>query len=348
VSKPIASLSLDLDDLWAYQRSHGDPAWTQHGSYFPALMPPLLNLLDEHSCRITFFVVGADAAAPKSAPWIRMITERGHEVGNHSFNHECWMQRSSRDEINSEIAKAEEAIVAATGAQPRGYRGPAFSWSPVLLDVLAERDYVYDASTLPTYLGPLARSYFLATARLSPEQRQQHRDLFGSLRDGVRPVHTYRWQLASGRFLLEIPVTTVPFVKTPFHMSYLIYLSRLSFGLMRAYLRTALLLCRRTGVNPSFLLHPLDFLDLEHAPELAFFPGMDLSAAHKRRVVDEVLATLAAHFTLVPMSSHAAHALTKDGLTVLESEPARRERSGHRVGASSTRQSAASDASHSA
>ena len=251
VNKPIASLSLDLDDLWAYQRSHGDPAWTQHGSYLPSLMPPLLDLLDQHACRITFFVVGADAAAPKSAPWIRMITERGHEVGNHSYNHECWMHRYSREWINSELERAEEAIAAATDAKPRGYRGPAFSWSPVLLDVLAERGYVYDASTLPTYLGPLARAYFLATARLSREQREQHRDLFGSFRDGARPVYPYRWQFASGRSLLEIPVTTIPFVKTPFHMSYLIYRSRFSLGLMRAYLRAAILLCLRTGVNPA-------------------------------------------------------------------------------------------------
>ncbi len=347
MSKPIASLSLDLDDLWAYQRSHGDPAWTQYGSYLPALMPPLLDLLDEHACRITFFVVGADAAAPKSAPWIRMITQRGHEVGNHSYNHECWMQRRSREEINSEIDRAEEAIAAATGATPRGYRGPAFSWSPVLLDVLAERGYVYDASTLPTYLGPLARAYFLATARLSREQREQHRDLFGSLRDGTRPVHTYRWQLASGRSLLEIPVTTIPLVKTPFHLSYLIYLSRFSLGLMRAYLRTAIRLCLRTGVNPSFLLHPLDFLALEDAPEVAFFPAMDLPVAHKRRVVHEALATLAAHFTLVPMSSHAAQALAHDRLAVLESGSASHESLGRRVRVPRAGQSTAPDARHS-
>jgi hypothetical protein len=252
-----------------------------------------------------------------------MITERGHEVGNHSFNHECWLQRYPRDEINSEIGRAEEAIVAATGERPLGYRGPGFSWSPALLEVLAERRYLYDASTLPTYLGPLARVYFLARARLSAEQRQRHRDLFGSFRDGMRPVHAYRWRLASGRMLLEIPVTTIPLVKTPFHMSYLIYLSRFSRGLMRTYLRTALELCLRTGVNPSFLLHPLDILDSEDAPELAFFPGMDLPAVHKRAVVREVLDTLAAHFTLVTMSLHAAQALTHERLVVVEPDARR-------------------------
>lgn len=318
MSGPIASVSLDLDNLWSYQRTHGDPGWEQHRSYLPALMPPLLDLLDEAACRVTFFVVGADAAIPENVPWLRMIPGRGHEVGNHSYQHECWLSRYTRDQIVADLGAAEEAINAATGARPVGFRGPGFSWSPMLLEVLAERGYLYDASTLPTYLGPLARAYFLATARLTPEQRRERHDLFGSFRDGLRPVAAYRWQLPSGRGLLELPVTTMPLLKLPFHMSYLVYLSRFSHGLMRAYLRTALALCRRRGVSPSFLLHPLDVLGPEHAPELMFFPGMDVPAADKRRLVREVLGTLAEHYTLVPMSSHATHALGQERLAVLE------------------------------
>jgi hypothetical protein len=328
VNQPIASVSLDLDNLWSYQRTHGDPGWKEHRSYLPALMPPLLDLLDELSCRITFFVIGADAAIPDNVPWLRMITARGHEVGNHSFHHECWLQSYSRDQIITDISMAEDAIVAATGERPLGFRGPGFSWSPGLLEVLAERGYLYDASTLPTYLGPLARAYFLATARLSAEQRRQRRELFGSFRDGMRPVGAYRWQLPSGRGLLEIPVTTIPVVKTPFHMSYLIYLSRFSRGLMRGYLRAALALCRQAGVNPSFLLHPLDVLGAEHAPELMFFPGMDLPARDKRAVVREVIGLLAEHFTLVPMSSHAAQAVAQERLAVFEPRAPRVEAPG--------------------
>jgi hypothetical protein len=318
MSKPFASLSLDLDDLWTYQRTHGDPDWELRKSYFPALMPALLDLLDELSCRLTFFLVGADAVVPQNAPWLRMITARGHEVGNHSFHHECWIHRYTRDQLISEVEQAEEAIVGATGERPRGFRGPGFSWSPLLLEILAERGYQYDASTLPTYLGPLARAYFLATAKLDPQQRSRRENLFGSFRDGLRPVGAYRWRLPSGQGLLEIPVTTVPLVKTPFHMSYLIYLSRFSRPLMRGYLRAALGVCRTIGVNPSFLLHPLDFLGPEHAPELGFFPGMDLPAGHKRGLVREVIGMLAEQFTLVPMGIHAATALAHNRLAVLE------------------------------
>ena len=339
MTKPIASLSLDLDDLWTYQRTHGDPDWVHRRSYLPALMPPLLDLLDEVGSRITFFVVGADAAAPANLPWLGMIGARGHEVGNHSFEHECWLQRYSREELETEILRAEQAIEAATGQHPRGFRGPGFSWSATLLDVLAERGYLYDASTLPTYLAPLARAYFLATARMSAEERRRRKDLFGSFEDGFRPVRPYQWGLESGRSLLEIPVTTMPVLKTPFHMSYLIYLARYSRPLMRSYLRVALAACRRAEVAPSFLLHPLDVLGPEQAPQLKFFPGMDVPGADKRALVREVLHRLADGFTLVPMSSHAATALADPRLRRIE--PRRAGLTSHVPGSAPTRLGAA-------
>jgi peptidoglycan/xylan/chitin deacetylase (PgdA/CDA1 family) len=328
MSRPLASISLDLDDLWSYQRTHGDPDWVKRGSYLPALMPPLLDLLDETGCRITFFIVGADAAAPANARWLRMITERGHEVGNHSFQHECWLHLYTRAQLEEDVASAEEAIAAATGQRPLGFRGPGFSWTAPLLEVLADRGYRYDASTLPTYIAPLARAYFLATAKMTPEQRRQRGELFGSFRDGFRPVRPYRWSLESGRALLELPVTTVPVVKTPFHMSYLIYLSRFSRTLMRGYLRAAITACRATGVAPSFLLHPLDLLGPEQASALAFFPGMDVPGTDKRALVREVLRTLARTFTLGPMSLHAEHALATARLPTCE--PGRGGREGLR------------------
>jgi peptidoglycan-N-acetylglucosamine deacetylase len=318
MTEPIASLSLDLDNLWSYQRTHGDPGWQQYASYLPALMPPLLDLLDEAGCRTTFFVIGRDAVISENAPWLQMIPARGHEVANHSFHHECWLHLYTRDQLHEDLGKAEEAIWSVVGQRPTGFRGPGFSWSRTLLEVLAERGYLYDASTLPTYLGPLARAYFLATARMSKEQRRRRRELFGSFRDGLRPVRAYRWRLPSGRGLLEIPVTTMPIIKTPFHMSYLIYLSRFSRTLMEGYLRGAIALCRRGGVSPSFLLHPLDVLDADQAPQLTFFPGMDVPGAAKRALVRQVLGILAQHFTLVPMSVHAAHAVAQERLAVLE------------------------------
>ena len=158
---------------------------------------------------------------------------------------------------------------------------PGIRWSAELLEILSERGYLYDASTLPTYLGPLARAYYFRTAHLSEAERKERAQLFGRLADGLRPVGAYSWKLPNGRTLLELPVTTFPVIKVPFHLSYLMYISRFSERLMVAYLGAALLACRLAGIEPSFLLHPLDLIDAKQEPRLAFFPGMDVPARRK-------------------------------------------------------------------
>ena len=306
--RPLASVSLDMDDLWTYLRTHGDPAWERLPTYLPRFVPRMLDALGEADATITCFLVGADAARDEAAALFRDVAARGHEIGNHTHWHEVWLPRYTEPELVAELDRAERAIEAATGRRPVGFRGPGFSWNPTLLDVLARRGYRYDASTLPTFIGPLARRYFLATARLSADEAAARGALFGEFRDGFRPLRPYHWELPGGRRLLEIPVTTVPGVRTPFHLSYLLYLAEFSERLMFAYLRGALAACRVTGVEPSFLLHPPDLLGADDAPGLEFFPAMRLSAARKHRLFVRVLRVIAEHFTLVPMAAHAEHA----------------------------------------
>ena len=305
--RPLASVSLDLDNLWAYLKTAGDSSWQQRPSYLDAFTPFMLEFLDRLGLRITFFIVGADAAIAANGPALRSLVAAGHEVGNHSFEHEPWLNRYGPEQLRREVQSAGDAISDATGMRPAGFRGPGFSWSPALLELLADLGYDYDASTLPSFLGPLARAYYFRTTRnLTAQEREQRKDLFGRFSDGLRPVKPYYWQLAGGRQLMEIPVTTVPVFKTPFHFSYLAYLSRFSERLMFAYLRTALGMCRLTGTEPSFLLHPLDVIGADKAPQLASFPGMDIPSARKADLLRRVLETIAADFELVCMGRHAA------------------------------------------
>jgi len=297
-------VSLDLDDLWTYLRTRGDPAWKDRPTYLPVFLPTVLDFLDGLSLRITFFVIGEDLERAANRPYLEAISSRGHEVGNHSFHHEPWLHLSGKDELREEVRRAEQAIEGVCGERPVGFRGPGYSWSKTLLEVLVERGYAYDASSLPTFLAPLARLYFLAGSRLGSEERHQRQGLFGSFGDGFRPLKPYYWQVGESR-LLEIPVTTLPVLRTPFHMSYLLYLGRRSERLMVGYLRAAVRACLAAGIQPSFLLHPLDFLDAAAAPGLEFFPGMGLSAARKRALVSRVLGILGESFHLVPMAEHA-------------------------------------------
>ncbi|MEZ4617987.1 MAG: polysaccharide deacetylase family protein [Caldilineaceae bacterium] len=306
--KPIASLSLDLDNKWSYMKTHGEAGWETFPSYLDIFIPRVLEFLQQRDLRITFFIVGQDAALAQHHALLRSITAAGHEVGNHSFHHEPWLHLYSEAQIEEELARAEEQILAVTGQRPRGFRGPGYSFSGAVLRVLQRRGYHYDASTFPTYLGPLARMYYFMTAKLTPEEKAERKKLFGTMSEGHRPLHAYHWQLAGNEptGLLEIPVTTMPLFKIPIHFSYLLYMSLYSPALAMLYFRAALQLCRWTGVQPSLLIHPLDFLGGDDVPALDFFPAMRMTGAQKAAIMDRALQLVTTYFTPVTMGEHAA------------------------------------------
>jgi hypothetical protein len=317
-SKRMCSISLDLDNKWSFLKTHGDKEWEKYPSYLDTFVPLVLDVLDELGLKITFFIVGRDAAFDKNNDVLGLITERGHEVGNHSFNHEVWMHKYPKEKIEKEILDAEEQINKVTGQKPAGFRGPGFVWSPTLLETLADNQYLYDASFLPTYIGPLARAYFFSKSGLSRAGRSQRKGLFGSFREGFRSVKPHFLDLGSNRKLLEIPVTTMPVFKVPFHLSYLLYLSCFSEILMLLYLKTALGLCRASGVSPSFLLHPLDFIDAEQIPELKFFPGMYINRNEKKKKFHTVINIMRKYFRLTNMSTYAKSIISPENINMLQ------------------------------
>jgi hypothetical protein len=297
-----ASLSLDLDNLWSYMKTHGDRGWESYPSYLDTLVPIVLERFARHAVTVTCFVVGQDAALDRNREALGELARQGHEIGNHSFSHEPWFQEYDRARVEREIGLAEEAIERVTGRRPRGFRGPGFSLSRDAVEVLYAHGYDYDASTLPTFLGPLARAYYFWTSGDMPaEERRLRSRLFGTVCDGLRPLTSYTWDGG----LLEIPVTTMPVLRVPFHMSYLIFLAGYSRHAFRAYLRLALALCRATGVEPSFLLHPLDFLGGDRVKQLSFFPGMATPTEQKLELVDEAIGMLGSSFRLVTLAEHA-------------------------------------------
>jgi len=296
-------------------KTHGDAGWDEFPSYLEMFSEILLDRLADHDLKITIFVVGQDAALPQNQRALRALADAGHEIGNHSFHHEPWLHRQSEEGIAAEIADAERSIAAATGKKPCGFRGPGYSLSEAILRALAALGYLYDASTFPTIIGPLARTYYFWHSRsFSAEEREHRKELFGSLRDGRRPLCPYIWSLERGKTLLEIPVTTMPLSRLPMHLSYLHYLMSFSSALGRAYLRFAVTLCRIHGVQPSFLLHPLDFLGCDLVPSLSFFPGMNLPTAKKLARFDWVIRYLKRHFRIVSMQEHARHLLAAGAL----------------------------------
>ncbi|MEQ8210923.1 MAG: polysaccharide deacetylase family protein [Lacipirellulaceae bacterium] len=313
--KRLASLSLDLDNKWSYMKTHGDAGWEAFPSYLDVVVPRVLKFLEQRNLKITFFVVGQDAALPENTKALRSLADAGHEIGNHSFHHEPWLHLYSPEQIEEELQRAEEAIEAATGQRPTGFRGPGFSFSQQLLQTLSKRGYEYDGSTFPTFLGPLARLYYFFTSDLTPEEKADRKQLFGKFSEGFRSLKPYRWPGILPE-LLEIPVTTMPLFKVPIHVSYLLYLGQYSQVLAMTHFRLALRLCQLARVEPSLLLHPLDFMGKEDDSDLAFFPAMGRSAKEKIELVGKAVDLMASRWQVVTMRDHAQAILSRQSSNV--------------------------------
>jgi peptidoglycan/xylan/chitin deacetylase (PgdA/CDA1 family) len=102
----------------------------------PAVTPQLLELLDRHQVRATFFVIGTHVRQfPELA---REISQRGHTIGNHTDTHPS-LPFLSAQRISDELARCDDAIVSATQRKPRWMRPPYGFRSPLLNGVVRRR-----------------------------------------------------------------------------------------------------------------------------------------------------------------------------------------------------------------
>ena len=114
-------------------KTHGDAGWETFPTYLDVVVPRTLQFFKERDLKITFFIVGQDAALDKNHESLALISEARHEIGNHSFNHEPWLHLYSKQELVTEFERTEEAIAAITGQKLIGFRGPGYSLSPTVL-----------------------------------------------------------------------------------------------------------------------------------------------------------------------------------------------------------------------
>ncbi len=319
--RPKASLSLDLDNLWAYLAVRGDPEWRSLPTYLPRLLPRFLDLMDRRSLSMTVFVVGLDAEQDSNSDELMALGESRHEVGNHSHRHDPLLCIEPEEEISRQLGQAHDAIRTATGRVPTGFRSPGFATSPALLRCLGAAGYRYDSSIFPSFMGPLARLYYkLRSGKRLAKGKDPRDTLFGPLSAGLRPLEAFPWNLGdeASPAMTEQPVTTMPWLKLPIHGTYILYLSRFSVTLARTYLRLALDLCARTGVEPCYLLHPLELLGAGEVEGLQFFPAMDLPLDHKTSVLNWLLDELQSRFDVGTLEEQVTRAPTGPARTPAE------------------------------
>ncbi len=89
----------------------------------PNTTTALLDLLDSHDAKATFFVIGERAEAHPEL--IRDIEARGHQIANHTYSHPqatFWCHGPIR--TYREIARCQQVLKNITGRVPRLFRAP--------------------------------------------------------------------------------------------------------------------------------------------------------------------------------------------------------------------------------
>lgn len=104
----------------------------------PAVTPAVLDLLDAHGAKATFFCIGAAARAHPVL--CREIVARGHSVQNHSDVHSARFSLLGPKGMANEIAAAQATLADITGEAPRFFRAPAGLRNPFLAPILQRLD----------------------------------------------------------------------------------------------------------------------------------------------------------------------------------------------------------------
>ena len=96
----------------------------------------LLDILDQHGAKATFFLIGSKVSAQASV--VRNIQARGHQLGNHSWSHPE-LPKLPIDQVAGEIDRTNDAIKQATGVKPTVMRPPYGAVNGAVLEQLRLR-----------------------------------------------------------------------------------------------------------------------------------------------------------------------------------------------------------------
>lgn len=160
-----ALLGPNLSRLPESAARRGEVALTFDDGPDPAVTPRVLDLLDRHGARASFFCIGRRAAAcPELAA---EIARRGHAVENHSHTHPHAFVLYPPRALGREIDAAQAALARAAGRAPRLFRAPAGLRSFLLERELAARGLALASWTRRAFDTVRGRPQAVAAALLA-------------------------------------------------------------------------------------------------------------------------------------------------------------------------------------
>jgi len=148
----INCITIDVEDYFQVETMRPFvefDAWDNYDLRAERNVQRLLELLDTHNVKATFFILGW--IAERLPHIVREMRRLGHEVACHGYAHRM-ISEQSPDEFREDVRMAKAILEDIAGEEVLGYRAPTFSitektlWA---LDVLAEEGFRYDSSIFP-------------------------------------------------------------------------------------------------------------------------------------------------------------------------------------------------------
>jgi len=224
----VHHFTVDLEEYFqvaGFEPHVARSAWGRFESRVARQVEWLLELLERHGARGTFFVLGW--VAERQVELIRAIARAGHEIASHGWDH-ARVTSQTPEQFRASIRRSKEILEDISGGPVWGFRAPNFSIVPGrewALDLLVEEGYRYDSSLFPV-----------------------RRPGYGYPSGSTDPY----WIERPCGGLAEIPPTTLRWCGMRLPAAGGAYFRLLPYALVQAAFRQ----CERRGVPGTFYIHP--------------------------------------------------------------------------------------------
>ena len=104
------------------------------------LLTSILDTLDRHRSQAIFFINGYRAQPHPEL--LKLISSRGHAIGNHSWDH-ANLQGQSPDKVTQEIADVQALVTQTVGTPPRFFRPPFGAGNQTVKRIAADHGLLY-------------------------------------------------------------------------------------------------------------------------------------------------------------------------------------------------------------
>lgn len=150
------ALSFDIED-WFHivdiPQLEDRNKWNGFSSIVEDKTSLILDILDEHDTKATFFMLGW--IAQKYPALSKKIAQAGHEIASHSFWHRRVYEMNPED-FKHDLSLSIDILEQQTGKKVKGFRAPSFSITPGTewaFEIIHGLGLKYDASLFPAARG---------------------------------------------------------------------------------------------------------------------------------------------------------------------------------------------------